>query len=44
MKFFIGLITGFIGGCFYALYQTVEAPEGKIVGLMESIKAVLGVF
>lgn len=43
MRFFVGLIFGFIGGVFYGLYKTVEAPEGKLVGLMESLKAILGV-
>ncbi|MGJ9460144.1 hypothetical protein [Oceanobacillus sp. CF4.6] len=43
MRFFVGLLFGFIAGTFYAMYQTVEAPEGKLVGLMENIKAIMGV-
>ncbi|WP_267206661.1 hypothetical protein [Salinibacillus xinjiangensis] len=42
MRFFAGLIVGFIGGCFYELYQTVENPDGAAVRIMEGIKAVLG--
>lgn len=42
MRFFIGLIVGFIGGTFYALYKTVEAPDGALVGLMETIKTIMG--
>jgi hypothetical protein len=44
MKFFIGLVFGFISGTFYALYQTVEAPDGLAVELMEKIKLILEVF
>lgn len=42
MKFFVGLVTGFMLGCFYALYQTVEAPDGAAVKLMQGIKLILG--
>ncbi|MFD1350126.1 hypothetical protein [Oceanobacillus caeni] len=44
MKFLVGLIIGFISGTFYALYQTVEVPEGKLVSLIQGIKALMGVF
>lgn len=44
MRFFLGLVTGFIMGCFYALYQSVEAPDGIAVKLMEGIKTFLEVF
>jgi hypothetical protein len=44
MKFFAGLIFGFISGTFYALYQTVEAPDGMAVQVMEKIKLILEVF
>lgn len=44
MRFFVGLIFGFIMGTFYALYQTVEAPDGIAVKLMEGIKTLMGVF
>lgn len=43
MRFFSGLIIGFILGTFYALYQTLEKPEGVAVKLMEGIKTILGV-
>ncbi|MCR1833038.1 hypothetical protein NSA56_01335 [Oceanobacillus caeni] len=44
MRFFVGLLIGFMAGTFYALYQTIEAPEGKLVSLMQGIKALMGVF
>jgi len=44
MRFFVGLIFGFIAGTFYALYQTVEASDSKLINVMESIKALMGVF
>ncbi len=43
MRFFFGMVTGFIGGVFYALYQTVEAPDGAAIELMKGIKAILEV-
>lgn len=43
MRFFGGLIFGFIAGTFYALYQTVEASDSKLVNMMEGLKALLGV-
>lgn len=44
MRFFVGVILGFICGTFYALYQTVEAPDGIAVNIMEKIKLILEVF
>lgn len=44
MRFLIGLIFGFISGCFYALYQTIEAPDGMAVKFMEGLKSILEVF
>ncbi|WP_255376703.1 hypothetical protein [Oceanobacillus sp. Castelsardo] len=44
MRFFAGLIFGFIAGTFYALYQSVEASESKLINIMESLKAIMGVF
>lgn len=44
MRFFIGLIFGFIAGATYALYQTVEAPDGLVVNLMEGFKTIMEVF
>lgn len=43
MKFFFGMVIGFIGGVFYALYQTIEAPNGTAIELMRGIKAILEV-
>ncbi|WP_272916301.1 hypothetical protein [Virgibacillus halodenitrificans] len=43
MRFFAGLLFGFIAGCCYALYQTVEKPDGLPVKIMEGIKAITGV-
>jgi len=43
MRFFAGLIFGFISGVTYALYQTVEAPEGTTVNIMRGIKTILEV-
>lgn len=48
MRFFsgttVGLVLGFILGTFYALYQTVEASDSKLVSIMQSIKAIMEVF
>lgn len=43
MKFITGFIFGFIGGAAFALYQTVEAPDGLAVKAMRGIKAILEV-
>lgn len=43
MKIIGGFIFGFMSGCFYALYQTVEAPHGVAVNVMKGIKAILEV-
>lgn len=44
MRFIIGLVSGFVLGCFYALHQTVEAPDGITVKLMKMFKSLLEVF
>lgn len=41
MKFIIGLVLGFVGGAYYALWQTVEAPDGLMVKFMEGAKALM---
>jgi hypothetical protein len=43
MKFIAGAIVGFCAGAFYALYQTVEAPDGLAVKFMQGIKSILEV-
>lgn len=43
MKFIVGFIFGFIGGAAFALYQTVEAPNGLAVKAMQGVKAILEV-
>jgi hypothetical protein len=43
MRFIPGFIFGFVAGAFFALYQTVEAPDGLAVKAMQGIKALLEV-
>jgi len=43
MRFFAGLVTGFVAGCFYAIWETVEVEDGIATKIISGIKTILEV-